>query len=270
MWNIFRFELRMALRQWSYYSFLLLWVAVITLLFLLQNSSPSLAGYTNMTGTVVNIALYFIPLLMLITGSFSIANEKENGQWRLLNTYPLLTISYVLGKIGGQFIAQAIVFTFSYGISLAIGLVFGSEFSGKWLLSIYLFSIILIFFFLVLGITVGSIVSTRWQALSISIIIWFFLIMIWPTALIGILGMVPYRWIAPLMKIALFINPAEFIRVAFIISLDGGAVFGQAYDSLVTLLESPQAILIYIIYFIGFLILTLLFSIFMLEWRKRQ
>ena len=56
--------------------------------------------------------------------------------------------------------------------------------------------------------------------------------MIWPTALIGILGLVPYPWIAPLMKFALFVNPAEFIRVAFVLSLDGGAVFGQAYDSL--------------------------------------
>ena len=61
--------------------------------------------------------------------------------------------------------------------------------------------------------------------------------MIWPTALIGILGWVPYPWIAPLMKFALFANPAEFIRVSFVISLDGGAVFGQAYDSLVTLLH---------------------------------
>ena len=49
-----------------------------------------------------------------------------------------------------------------------------------------------------MGITIGTIVSTRWQALSISVIIWFFLIMIWPTALIGILGLVPYPSIRPI------------------------------------------------------------------------
>ncbi len=270
MWNILRSELRMTLRQRSYYSFLLLWVAVVSLLFLLQASSPSLTGYTNMTGTVVNIALYIIPLFMLIIGSFSIANEMENGQWRLLTSYPLFTLSYIIGKIGGQFAAQVIVFTFSYGISLAIGLVSGNGFSSGWLLSIYFFSISLIFFFLILGITVGCIVSTRWQALSISVIIWFFLIMIWPTALIGLLGWVPYPWIAPLMKFALFANPAEFIRVSFVISLDGGAVFGQAYDSLVTLLHSSAGFFININYVIGFLTLTFLFSMIMLEWRKRR
>ncbi|KON70923.1 ABC transporter permease [Peribacillus butanolivorans] len=270
MWNIWRSELRMTVRQRSYYSFFGLWVAVLSLLFLLQSSAPSLTGYTNTTGTVVNVALYIIPLFMLIIGSFSIANEMENGQWRLLNTYPLFTLSYIVGKIGGQFTAQAIVFTFSYGISLAIGLVSGSVFSSEWLLSIYFFSITLIFFFLILGITVGCIVSTRWQALSISVSIWFFLIMIWPTALIGILGLLPYPWIAPLMKFALFANPAEIIRVSFVMSLDGGAVFGQAYDSLVTFLDSPFGIIIYILYVIGFLTLTLLFSMLMLEWRKRR
>ena len=270
MWNIWRSELSMTVRQRSYYSFLILLVAVLSLLFLLQSSAPSLTGYTNMTGTVVNVALYIVPLFMLIIGSFSIANEIENGQWRLLNTYPLSTLSYVAGKIGGQFTAQVIVFTFSYGVSLAIGLVSGNSFHEEWLLSIYFFTVSLIFFFLIIGVTVGCVVSTRWQALSISVSIWFFLIMIWPTALIGVLGFVPYTWIAPLMKFALFANPAEFTRVTLVVSLDAGSVFGQSYDSLVTFLESPFSFVVYIFYFLSFLILALLFSMLMLERRKRR
>lgn len=269
MWNIWQSELYMTVRQRSYYSFLILWIMVWSLLFLLQSSAPSLTGYTNMTGTVVNVSLYIIPLFMLIIGSFSIANEMENGQWRLLNTYPLFTMSYVLGKIGGQFTAQAIVFTFSYGISLAIGLISGNGFSGEWLLPIYVFSITLIFLFLVLGITIGCIVSTRWQALSISIIIWFFFIMIWPTMLIGILGFVPYTWIAPLLQMILLVNPAEFVRVFFVISLDGGAVFGQSYDSLVAFLSPPFGPVYYVLYVLGFLALMSLLSMYMLEWRRK-
>ena len=128
------------------------------------------------------------------------------------------------------------MFTFSYGVSLGIGLIMGNGFSSDWLLSIYFFCISLIFFFLI----------------------------------IGILGLVPYPSIAPLMKLALFLNPAEFIRVAFVLSLDGGAVFGQAYDSLMTFLGSSSGVLINILYFIGFLTVMLLFSMIMLEWRKRR
>jgi len=270
MWNIWLSELRMTVRQRSYYSILILWVGVLSLLFLLQSSAPSLTGYTNMTGTAANVALYIIPLFMLILGSFSIAAEMENGQWKLLNTYPVFTLSYVGGKIGGQFTAQTIVFTFSYGISMAIGLLFGYGFSASWLLAIYLFAESLIFFFLIIGVTLGCFVTTRWQALSISVMIWFFLIMIWPTALIGVLGFVPYTWIAPLMKFALFINPAEFVRVTFVIMLGGGAVFGEAYDPLVAFLGEPAGVLIDLIYVIGFLVVALLGSMIMLEWRKRR
>ena len=270
MWNIWRSELRMTVRQRSYYSFLILWVAVLSLLFLLQSSAPSLTGYTNTTGTVVNVALYIIPLFMLIIGAFSIANEMENGQWRLLSTYPLFTLSYVVGKIGGQFTAQLIVFTFSYGISMAISLLTGGGFSVEWLWAIYRFSVLLMFYFLVIGVAIGSFVKTRWQALSISVILWFFLIMIWPTALIGVLGLVPYTWIAPLMKALLYLNPAEYIRVNFVINLDAGAVFGQAYDSLISFMETPISAMIDVIYFIVFLVAMLLFSMGMLEGRKRR
>lgn len=270
MRNILISELRMTVRQRFYYSFLILWVSVLSLLFLLQRNAPSLNGYTNVTGTIVNIALYIIPLFMLIIGSFSISNEMENGQWKLLTTFPLNKMGYVIGKIGGQFIAQVIVFTFSFGLSLVIALVSGNGLSSEWILSIYIFSISLIFSFVTLGITVGCFVSTRWQALSTSVIIWFFLIMIWPTALIGVLGLVSYTWIAPIMRFALFINPAEFIRVSLITSLDGGSVFGRAYDSLVTFLNSMGGIYIYFLYFSGFIILNILISVLMLEWRVRR
>lgn len=270
MWNIWRSELRMNLRQKSFYSFLILWIVVLFLLFLLQSSAPSLTGYTNTTATVVNVALYIIPLFMLIIGSFSIATEMENGQWRLLSTYPLFMLSYIIGKIGGQFTAQLIVFTFSYGISIGISLLMGGGLSVEWLWAVYCFSVSLLFFFLIIGVCIGSAVSTRWQALSFSVILWFFFIMIWPTMLVGILGFVPYTWIEPLMKFALFINPAEYIRVAFVISLDAGSVFGQSYDSLVKYLEVALGTLIHVLYFIGFVVITLLFSMGMLEWRKRR
>ncbi len=270
MWNIWRSELQMTVRQRSYYSFLILWVAVLSLLFLLQSSAPSLTGYTNTTGTVVNVALYIIPLFMLINGSFTIANEMENGQFRLLSTYPLFTLSYIIGKIGGQFTAQWIVFNYSYGISMAISLLAGGSFSTGWLWAIYFFSITLMFYFLVIGVAIGTCVKTRWQALSISVILWFFLIMIWPTALIAVLGLVPYTWIAPLMKVFMYLNPAEFIRISFVVNLEAGSVFGQAYDSLISYMETTLFVLMDILYFIVFMVIILLFSMGMLEWRKRR
>ncbi|EOO27005.1 hypothetical protein IIU_05966 [Bacillus cereus VD133] len=270
MWNTLYSEWCSAVRNKSAYTFLLLWVTMLSLIFIMERNTPVLAGYTNITGTMVNLILYIVPLFMLIIGAFSIAGEMENGKWRLLCTYPLKTSSYVMGKVVGQFIAQTAIFTMSFGISTIIGLLSGSKFNIYWILAIYIFSVLLIFFFLVLGITIGSFATTRWQALAIGIVVWFFLIMMWPTALISILGFVPYTMIAPFIKILLFCNPAELLRIIFVIHLGGGAIFGQAYDQLVMFLQSKAAILVLLIYSVMYTVIFLFLAGWQMERRREK
>ncbi|KFN03033.1 ABC transporter permease [Bacillus clarus] len=265
MRNILYSEWRSTVREKSAYTFLLLWIAMLSLLFLMERSIPSLVGYTNATGTILNLILYIVPLFMLITGSFSVASEMENGKWRLLCTYPLKTSSYVIGKTIGQFIAQTIIFTISFGSSVVIGLLSGSAFNIYWMLAIYIFSIFLIFFFVVLGVTIGAFSLTRWQALGMSIAVWFFLIMMWPTALISILNFVPYTMIVPVMKILLFCNPAELLRIIFVIQLGGGAIFGQSYDQLVIFLQSEAVVIVLLIYSAMYTAIFLLLAIWRIE-----
>lgn len=97
MWNILYSEWRSAVRSKFVYMFLFLWINIFSLIFIMERNTPSLAGYTNVTGTMVNLILYIVPLLMLIIGAFSIAGEVENGKWRLLCTYPLKSTAYVIG-----------------------------------------------------------------------------------------------------------------------------------------------------------------------------
>ncbi|MEH7248015.1 ABC transporter permease subunit [Neobacillus niacini] len=270
MRNLWFSEWKTMTRQRSYYSFLLLWSSVFSLLFLLEGTNDSISGYTNITGTIVNIILYLLPLFMMIIGSFSITNEFENGQWDLLSTYPISIPTYFFGKFAGLFTAQSIVFTLSYGISMAIGLAARIELSIKWLLGIYLFSLFLIFIFLLLGIFFGTLARTRWKALTLTVAIWFFLIMIWPTALIAVLGLVPYTMIDVLMKIAMVVNPAEFLRIFLIIKWDSGAIFGESYDSIVHLFQSGASWFILFVYLIGYLTLLFTLSFFILKRRQLQ
>lgn len=268
MRNLWISEWRTMTRQRSYYTFLILWVLVFSLLFLLEKNNEGIAGFTNVTGTIVNIILYLLPLFMMITGSFSIANEMENGQWQLLCTYPVSISSYFFGKFAGLFTAQAVVFTFSFGLSMAIGLLAGIHLSLQWLLGIYFFSLLLLFTFLLLGLFLGTLIKTRWQALTSSVAIWFFFIMIWPTALIAVLGLVSYPLIDLFMKIAMVINPAEFIRVFLMIRWDSGAIFGQSYDTIVHLFQSGVGWIILIVYMLVY-VLTLSTLSFLCLKRRR-
>lgn len=139
MRNIWKAEWRLTIRQRSSYTFVFLWIFVLSLLFLLERNNPALTGYTNMTGTIANIVLYIVPLFMLVAGSFSIANEMENGQWSLLCTYPLPTIAYWVGKLCGQLTAQSAIFSLSFSLSLLVGTLLGSSLSLKWVLILYFF-----------------------------------------------------------------------------------------------------------------------------------
>lgn len=270
MINLWLSEWKSMTRGRSYYAYLMLWITIFSLLFLLENTNNAIASYTNTTATIVNIILYLLPLFMMIVASFSITNEFENGQWQLLCTHPISIASYLAGKFVGLFTVQSVLFTLSFGLSITIGLGFEASLSVKWLLSIYLFSILLIFIFLILGIFIGTFTITRWKALITSVALWFFMIMIWPTALIAILGLVPYPLIEGWMKVAMFINPAEFLRVFLMIKWESGAVFGQAYDSLVQLLHSNPGWFILIVYLIIYFFLFFSFSYFLLRRRQLQ
>lgn len=232
MRSIARLEWRLMMRQYSSYSFVILWTVVLSLLFFIARDNADFAGHTNVTGTIANMLLYLLPLFMLIAGSFAIAGEIESGQWRLLCTYPLSTAAYIAGKWLGQWLGQVILFTLSFGISLALSLWSGTVLPLKWVLVLYSFSLVLTALFLMLGLAIGSFVSTRWQALTVSVGIWFLFIMIWPTMLIAVLSVVPYPLIAPLLQGLTLLNPAEVLRVAFVVQVGGSAVFGQAYDHL--------------------------------------
>ncbi|KMY45203.1 ABC transporter permease [Bacillus sp. FJAT-27916] len=268
MWTIWGSEWKTTSRQKSYYSILILWLFVISLLIALERSNGSISGYTNITGTIVNIMLYILPLFMLIYGSFSIANEMENGQWRLLCTYPLEMSSYFFGKLGGQFTAQAVGFSLAYWLSMLLGLITGISISLKWMIVLYLFSLQLILFFLCIGLFLGSFVKTRWQALTHSVGVWFVLIMIWPTLLIAITSVLPYPMIGTFMKTAMFLNPAEFTRFFLASKLNAGSIFGVAYDSLVPLFE--QGIVWGVIFLYGFAVIALLGGLAIWKLKKRR
>ncbi|WP_394237794.1 ABC transporter permease [Niallia oryzisoli] len=268
MWTIGRFEWRITLRQKTSYVFLLLWTFVLLLIFMLVKSSPAITSYTNITGAAVNLLLYLLPLFMLIIGSFAVAAERENGQWRLLTTYPISSLSFLTGKLFGQLFAQSILFTLSFGISLSLALIFQINIELKWIMAVYVFALLLLAVFLVIGIVLGSFSKGRWQALAGAVAIWFVMIMIWPTALISVLNLVPYPMISPLLQGLLWVNPAELLRVVFVVQMDGGSVFGQAYDKLVTFLRKDMAVLILAIYLVLFSGVLLFLSSWRLERSK--
>lgn len=259
-------EVKVGFRNpWSY-SFLALFTLFSLGLLVIQSQSY-MDGYTYSTGTMLNLILYLLPLMTMLLSSFSLTAEKEEGNWQLLSTYAMTTTSFLFGKYVGQAVVLITIVCFGYGLSGVAGVLLGKSFSITALLFLLAFSVCIILLFLGIAIVIGAVSKNRWQALTMGIAVWFFLILAWPILLISLLSFVPYTWIKPLLQIASFLNPAEFVRIFSIARLSGGSIFGPEYYKWMYWIDSPLGDVIFVALSLGWIGLTMFIAI--TAWERR-
>lgn len=239
MLHIARREMKLGFRNPWAYSFLVLFAA-FSLSLLIINMQSRVQGYSAVTGSMLSLTLYLLPLMTLFIGSFSLTSEKEEGSWQLLSTYPLGTLSFVLGKYAGLAAVLLVIVAFGYGLmGFASGLL-GIRFEPAVYFLFLAFSAGLVLLFLALALVVGSLCRNRWQALTASVAIWFAAVIGWPSFLLALLGSLPYSWIQPLLTVLTILNPAELVRLFVVIRLGGGAAFGPEYYQWVEWVRGPS------------------------------
>ncbi|WP_259391363.1 ABC transporter permease [Paenibacillus sp. 1011MAR3C5] len=221
-------EMKIGFRNPWAYSFTALF-ALFMLSLLLIHSQGYVKGYSGMSGTMLNLALYLLPLMALMLGSFSLTGEKEEGNWELLSTYPLGTGAFLIGKYIGLAAVMLAVVAMGFGISGVAGWLLGGGWDTFTYVRLLFFSVMLSLFFLGISMMVGTLARNRWQALTISVGVWFFAIIAWPSLLIAALGMMPYMWIKPSVVALTFLNPAELTRLFTVVKLGGGSTLGPEY-----------------------------------------
>lgn len=127
MLQVAKKEIKVGLRNPWAYSFLALF-SVFSLCLLLVNSQNEISGYSGVTGSMLSLILYLLPLMALFLGSFSLTAEKEEGSWQLLSTFPLGTIPFLLGKYFGLSIVVLTIISFGYGLMGLVTALFGIVF----------------------------------------------------------------------------------------------------------------------------------------------
>ncbi|MGO4542859.1 ABC transporter permease [Paenibacillus sp. 2TAB19] len=235
-------EVKLGFRNPWAYSFMGLF-ALFMLCLLLINAQGYVQGYSGITGTILNLILYLLPLMSLLLGSFSLTAEKEEGSWELLSVYPLSTWSFIVGKYAGLAVVLLVIVLFGFGIAGLLGFVAGSGFDSKTYLLLLVFSISVAFLFLAISLLVGTLAKNRWQALTIGVAIWFFAIIGWPPLLIAALGFMPYMFIEPAVTFLTFLNPAELSRLFTVIKLGGGSILGPEYYDWIKWVKQPSGTL---------------------------
>ncbi|MCT8139277.1 ABC transporter permease [Anaerobacillus sp. CMMVII] len=228
--TIARKEIKLGFRNpWSYTFLITFSLFSLALLFIHADAQAGIGKYTTMTGTMMNLLLYFLPLMTLMLGSFSVTTEKEDGNWQLLLSYPLSSSHWLIGKYIGIYIVITAIVSFGFGLAGIVGMFFGAKLPSGTGLFLLTFSLLLSFIFLALAIFIGTVSKNRWQALTASVSIWIFLVLAWPIMMISTLSSLNYQVLKSTIEIVTLLNPAEFTRIYMIIKLGGGAVFGPEY-----------------------------------------
>jgi len=250
-------EVKLGFRNSWTYSFLIL-LSIFTLaILLLQSGVATTEGYTDMTGTVMNMTLYLLPLITLLLGGFSTTVEKENGQWGLLSTYPISAYSFLWGKWLGLAVILLMMVSFSFGFAGVVTVLFGRAITIETLVFFWLFSSCLALVYLSIAVLIGSIARNRWQALIGGIAVWFLTIIMWPLLMVSTLSHLPsYPLIKPTLQALTIVNPAEFVRVFSIMRIGAGSAFGADYDQWITWATSSFGLLIFIGIFLGWVLIS--------------
>lgn len=262
-------EVKLGFRNSWTYSFLVL-LSIFTIGILMLHSGVATSSeYTDMTGTVMNMVLYLLPLITLLLGGFSVALEKEDGHWGLLSTYPLSTYQLLWGKWIGLAIILLTMLFFSFGLAGIITVIFHQPLALSTLLFFWVFSAVLALVYLSIAILIGSIAKNRWQALFIGIGVWFITVIAWSLLIISILSLLPsYKMIQPALQILTVLNPAEMVRVFSIMRLGAGSAFGADYDMWITWATSNSGLIIFITIFILWIVISILLGGFI--WNRRD
>lgn len=262
-------EIQLGFRNAWTYSFLILLTIFTIAILLLQSNISDVDGYTDVTGTIMNMTLYLLPLITLLLGGLSTAAEKEDGQWQLLSTYPITLYRFLWGKWLGLSVILVTMLLFSFGLAGIITILFKQNLSFSALLFLWAFSVILSLVYLSIALFIGSWAKNRWQALIFGITVWFISIIIWPLLMISTLSHLPsYKLIQPTLQVLTILNPAEFVRVFSIMRLGAGAAFGATYDAWITWATSDLGIWLFLLIACLWMIGSILFG--GLIWRKGE
>ena len=212
-------EVKNGLRnRWVLAATLLL--AVLALSLTLLGSAPTGAvKVSELTVTVVSLAsltVFLVPLIALLLAYDAIVGEAERGTLLLLLAYPVARHQVLLGKFLGHLLILVVATVLGYGAAgLAVGLR-GDTGPAAWAAFGALLgsSILLGAAFLAIGYLLSTLVRERATAGGMALGIWLLLVIVYDTALLGLLVADGGRFVTPgLFGALLLLNPSDAFRL---------------------------------------------------------
>jgi ABC-type transport system involved in multi-copper enzyme maturation permease subunit len=192
-------------------------IVVLSVLMMFKSSVLSVdQGFYFLLIHLFDTLIYFIPVLCLFIGAFSIFQEKEQKTLIMLLTKRESFASFLWQKslsIWIVLLVPVVAWFFFYLVPLKFLLILDFKSYLTFLIAI----ITIIIVFLQLGTLIGSISRSRMQIVGLTIFVWFYFFFLHDFVLLSFLEKVTYENVK-LFSFFYFLNPFQAARVF----LEGG------------------------------------------------
>lgn len=191
-------------------------------------------GFNRTTASLLSLVLYLIPLVALMMGTQSFLTGV--GDEELLFSQPVSRPEILTGKLLGLFAAMTTATFVGFGLG---GLVIAIKTDAEGFIGYPIFvglSLFLSVVFLSLSILVSIACRRQAKAYGLALLTWFFFVIFYDLIVLGGSLLFKEKTANYFIFASLFGNPVDIVRVAGMISLKGGEVFGAAGASLLKFL----------------------------------
>ena len=161
--------------------------------------------------SILNLAVYLVPLLALVMGAGVIIEEKRRGILDLILVYPVSSGEYFLGTFLGYAAALSIALVASFvPAAFVLGLTTGINLGEYGLLLVLV--LVLGVAFLALSFLISILARDSARAVASSVLVWVCAVLVFDLLLVGLL--VVYPGMPPsIFGFSLLLNPADIFRL---------------------------------------------------------
>lgn len=191
-------------------------------------------GFNRTTASLLSLVLYLIPLVALMMGTQSFMSTGSDDE--MLFAQPVTRGEILTGKLLGLFAAMVTATFVGFGLG---GLIIATQTDAEDFLGYPVFvalSLILSAVFLSLSMLSAIMCRRRTNAYGAALLVWFFFVILYDLLILGGSLLFGERTANYFIFASLFGNPVDMVRVAGLLSLKGGEIFGAAGAALLKFL----------------------------------
>ena len=191
--------------------------------------------------SLINLAIYLVPLLALALGSFAIIEERERGTLDLLLAYPISSGEYLAGSFLGLSIALSAAILVGFGLSGILILFVGGAVELVQYLVFMLLTLVLGMIFLAVSYSISIVANDKGKAMAVALLVWIGAVFLFDVSLIGILVATGGRIGSALFSAAMMLNPVDVYRLLLFSLVESArAPLGLLEADISATMGSPQ------------------------------